>query len=147
MKEAHDLKPFATLLAVALATSPAVLVTTDASAADAAIALGELSVTSPTPGVDTVTLKDAAELELKNLTTLRTKKTYVVSFSVIRTTDSPVACQVNAMLRERRTGSMFAIIQGNARAEGNVSAALRTAVLRAAVRTAVSQIPEAVGVK
>jgi hypothetical protein len=121
----------------------------DAQAADADVALGEISVTSPTPGVDYFTLKNAAQLELQGMNAVRVpkKRRYVVSFSVVRTTDSPVACQVNAMLRDGKSGSMLAIIEGSARAEGGASAALRTAVLRAAVHTAVEQIPAAVTAK
>lgn len=120
----------------------------DASSAQDDISLGEVSVpeTGAAPGVDRATLKTAAEGEIRSIDTktLRGKKRVVVSLAVSQTADRPaVAVSVNAMLREKRSGNMLAIIQGRARAEGGANAELRKAVLRAAVKSAVSQIPQA----
>lgn len=120
----------------------------DASSAQDEISLGEVSVpeAGTPPGVDRATLKTAAEGEIRSIDTktLRGKKRVVVSVAVSQTVDRPaVAVSVNAMLRDKRSGNMLAIIQGRARAEGGANAELRKAVLRAAVKSAVSQIPQA----
>lgn len=134
---------------VALLLAAAALAAGESRASDAAIALGELSVSSPTPGVDRAALKNAAESELLRIdaSKLPRKKRLIVSLAVVRTADSPVECTVNALLRDGKTGSMVAILEGRAHAEGGASAELRGAVLRAAVRVAVRQIPEALAAK
>jgi hypothetical protein len=124
------------------------LVASDASSAEEKIALGEVSVpeTNAPPGVDPATLRSAAEGELRSIdpAKLHNKKRVVVSVSVAETRDRPaVAVSVNAMLRDGKSGTMLAIIEGRARAEGGASPELRKAVLRAAVKSAVSQIPAA----
>jgi hypothetical protein len=91
-------------------------------------------------------LKSTAEGEIKTLdqTKMKGSKHYIIALAVVRSSDGPVSCEVTAMLREAKSGAMLAVIQGRARSEGGADAQLRTAVLRAAVRTAVRQIPEAI---
>jgi hypothetical protein len=117
----------------------------DASAADTSIALGEVAVPPLSSGVDRAALKSAAEGELLvvDASRLRKKRTVVVSVAVIGASHSPFACTVNALLRDAKTGNMLAIIEGRAKAEGDANPELRKQVLRAAVRSAVSQIPAA----
>lgn len=127
-------------LALPLAVAPA-----PAQAAETSLALGEVAPPPPSSGVDRATLKSAAERELSVVDASRVKKkrAVVVSVAITSATDAPYGCTVNALLRDAKSGTMIAILEGRARAEGNVSPDLRKAVLRAAVRSAVSQIPDA----
>jgi hypothetical protein len=111
------------------------------------IALGEVSVSASSQGVDRAALKSAAEGEIRTIDPSRVTRSVVVSVAVIGTSDGPVAVSVNAMLRDGKTGNMIAILEGRARAEGTGGADLRRAVLRAAVRSAVRQIPAALSAK
>jgi len=139
------LRPWLTLAPLLLATA---LSAGDASAAETSIELGEVAVPPASSGVDHAALKTAAEGELrgvdaKKLRVLRKKRAVLVSMAIIGSTPSPFACSVNAVLRDARTGTMLAVIEGRARSEGDASPEVRTRVLRAAVHNAVSQIPEA----
>lgn len=117
----------------------------DAKASDTSIALGEVAVPPASSGVDRATLKTAAEGELRGVDTskLRKHRNVLVSVAIIGSAQSPFACTVNALLRDAQTGTMLAIIEGRAHAEGAANPELRKQVLRAAVRSAVRQIPDA----
>ena len=56
-------------------------------------------------------------------------------------------CPVNATVHDRKTGTVIAIVQSKARAEGTPDLELRRRVAKAAVKGAVGQIPEAIGDK
>lgn len=135
-------KPLALLAPLLLA---AALSAGHASAADTSIALGEVTAPPAGSGVDRAALKTAAEGELRivDSSRLRKRRTVVVSMAVIGSQQSPFACTVNALLRDAKTGTMLAIIEGRARSEGDPNPEVRKQVLRAAVRSAVSQIPDA----
>ena len=119
----------------------------DARAADTSIALGEVAVPPVSSGVDRGALKSAAEGELRGVDASKLrphkKRSVVVSMAITDSTQSPFGCTVNALLRDAKTGNMLAIIEGRARSEGAANAEVRSRVLRAAVRSAVSQIPDA----
>jgi hypothetical protein len=74
----------------------------------------------------------------------------VLSVSVVRleshvASPADVTCVVSATLRDRRGGSVFAVMEGSARGQdepGRVLALERN-TLRAAVRSAVARVPEA----
>ncbi len=136
-------KPWTLLAPMLLATS--IASGGDATASDPSIALGEVAVPPVSSGVDRATLKAAAEGELGGVDTsrLRKRRSVVVSVAIIGSVPSPFACTVNALLRDAKTGTMLAIIEGRARAEGDANPELRRQVLRAAVRSAVRQIPAA----
>lgn len=139
------LRPWLTLAPLLLATA---LSAGDASASETSIALGEVAIPPVSSGVDHAALKTAAEGELrgvdaKKLRELRKKRAVLVSMAIIGSTPSPFACSVNAVLRDAKTGTMLAVIEGRARSEGDASPEVRTRVLRAAVHSAISQIPEA----
>jgi hypothetical protein len=139
------MRPWLTLAPLCLAPA---LSAGDASASETSIALGEVAVPPVSSGVDHAALRTAAEGELrgvdaKKLRELRKKRAVVVSLAVIGSTPSPYACSVNAVLRDAKTGTMLAVIEGRARSEGDPSSEVRKRVLRAAVRSALSQIPEA----
>lgn len=120
----------------------------DASAADMSIALGEVVSPHEGAGVDSAALRSAAEGELGNvdqvkLQRLHEKRAVLVSVAVVFATKSPYTCTINATLRDAKTGSMLAIVEGRARAESDANSELRKRVLRAAMRSALSQIPDA----
>lgn len=140
-------RPWFLLAPLLLATA---LSAGDVSAADTSIALGEVTVPPPSTGVDGTSFRTAAEGELRGvdaskLRARKTKRTVVVSMAVSASTQSPFACTVNALLRDAKTGTMLAIIEGSARVEGDANVELRKQVLRRAVRNAVVQIPAALG--
>jgi hypothetical protein len=114
-----------------------------AGAADDRISLGEVSVTQPAPGLDAATLKTAAQGELENVDTTHMKRRVIVSVAVTGASDAPVACTVNTVVRDKKSGTIIAIIEGRASTDARGDAEVRKAVLRAAVRTAVRQIPDA----
>ena len=135
-------KPRSLLAPIALAA--ALSVSGDASA-ETSLALGEVAIPPLSSGVEQSALKSAAEGELRGVdaSRLRKHRKVVVSVAVVGSSPSPFACTVSALLRDAKTGTMLAIIEGHAHAEGDANAELRNRVLRAAVRIAVSQIPEA----
>lgn len=111
-----------------------------ADAADPPIAVGEVS---PPPGIDAAAIRDAAEVEIKQIDTSRIpdRRRVVVSLAVA---DGPTACTVNAMLRDARTGTMIAIIEHSMQADGSTVEQRRLMANRA-VRSAVRRIPKALG--
>jgi hypothetical protein len=142
------LRPWLALAPLFLA---AALSAGDASAANTSLALGEVAIPPASSGVDHAALRTAAEGELRGvdankLRVLRKKRAVLVSMAIIGSTPSPFACSVNAVLRDAKTGTMLAVIEGRARSEGDASPEVRTRVLRAAVRSAMSQIPDALAV-
>lgn len=114
-------------------------------AADSSLALGEVATPPLVAGVDSATLRKAAERELSSVDASRVKdrRAIVVSVAITSATEAPYGCTVNALLRDAKSGTMIAVLEGRARSEGTVSPDLRSAVVRAAVRIAVRQIPEA----
>jgi hypothetical protein len=138
-------KPCALLAPLLLVT--AILSGGDAAASDTSIALGEVGVPPVASGLDRAMLKTAAEGELRGVDTsrLRKRRDVIVSVAIIGSAPSPFACTVNALVRDKKTGTMLAIIEGRARAEGDANPELRNQVLHAALRSAVSQIPAALG--
>lgn len=116
----------------------------NAQAADATLALGEVSVTNSVPGVDRATVKTEAEGELRRIEArlpARAPERRVVVSVAVKASEAPFTSHVNATLRDRKTGTMLAILEGNAHVEGDASLEMRRAVVRAAMKTAVSQIP------
>lgn len=129
---------FASTLVVGLAFT-----SSDAAAIpEEPIALGEIAPPPPSSGLDLQLVRTAAEGELRRIDTSHVKqKGIVVSLAVTKTTDRPVGCAVSAMIRDRKSGSMIAIVQGEAHAEGDRTADLKKEVGSAAVRSAVRQVP------
>ena len=135
---------------LAVLVAPIVLATTvvsgEASASDTSIALGEVAVPEASCGVDHAALRTAAEGELRivDVSKLRKRRNVLVSVAIIGSAQAPLAFTVNALLRDAKTGTMLAVIEGSARAEGNTTTDLvRQQVLRVALRNAVRQIPAA----
>jgi hypothetical protein len=122
----------------------------EVAATDPAISVGEVSPPPVASGVDAAALRDAAEGELRQIDTagFPQRRHFVVSLAMTRSAaEGPIACTVNAMLRDARTGVMIAIIEAGAQAEGPVSLELQRKVAHAAVRSAMRRIPHALGVK
>lgn len=129
------------MLAVAICTGRA----SDAHAAtDSEISVSEVAPPPPNAGVDQATLKSAAEGEVKQIDGSKAKgRRVLVSVALLSRDDAPVSFSVNATLRDAKSGSMIAIVEGRARAEGSATSDLKREVARAALRSAVRQIPDA----
>jgi len=97
-------------------------------------------------GTDAAGLKTVAQSEVKNLETLpkeRSKRGVVISLALTQTASAPVACSVNATVRDAKSGAVLAIIETNAHAEGPISTELRKEMAFAVVRDAVRRVPGA----
>jgi hypothetical protein len=142
-------RPFApftfALAVVALATS--IGTASDARAAtDAEISVAEVTPPPASAGVDQAQLKSAAEVEVNQIDGSKAKgRRVLVSVALLSRDDAPVSFSVNATLRDAKSGSMIAIVEGRARAEGSATSDLKREVARAALRSAVRQIPDALG--
>ena len=142
-------RPFASFhfafAVLALATS--IGSASDARAAtDSEISVSEVAPPPASAGVDQAQLKSAAEVEVKQIDGSRAKgRRVLVSVALLSRDDAPVSFSVNATLRDAKSGSMIAIVEGRARAEGNATSDLKREVARAALRSAVRQIPDALG--
>lgn len=119
----------------------------DANAAGPGITLAEVTPPPPSSGVDRATLRDVAQGEIARIDSSGARRHVLVSVALVRADESPVACTVDAILRDAKTGNMIAILEGRARAEGSTSRELKRQVAHAAVRSAVRQIPEALSAK
>lgn len=141
----------ASLAACAVATAVALGFASDASAAGAAggeaIALGEIATPPETAGIDRDGLALAAAGELSAVEVSRAfikkKRRFVVSLAMTEASASPPSCTIQAMLRDAKTGTMIAVLAGRARTDAAATAAVRLQVARAAVRSALVQIPAA----
>lgn len=111
----------------------------EASAAEEKIALGELNAAY---GVSHDSLHNAAIAELHAIDSSRVKRTVVVSISVLKNDAGPVSVAISAAVRDKKTGNILAVLQGTAKSEKD-GAAIRENVLRAAVHSALSQVPQA----
>lgn len=137
-------------VAVAVGVALMLFSTRDSKADAGPIALGEVTgMLATASGMDATVVRDAATSELGRLDVSRLpRRRVVVSIAVTKAAENPlVACKVNAMLRDARTGAMIAIIESGAQAEGPGSIELRKEVASAAVRSAVRRIPGALGAK
>jgi hypothetical protein len=126
-----------------LVGSAAVLVGHDANAADSAIAVGEVTPPPPSSGIDAEAMRDVAEGAIRELDLLPNHRHVVVSLALTRADTDPVACTINATVRDARTGVMILIIEAGARAPGRVSPELQREVAHAAVRSAINRVTPA----
>lgn len=116
------------------------------AATDSEISISEVTPPPPSSGVDQASLKSAAEGEVKRIDGSRAKgRRVLVSVALLPRDDAPVSFSVNATLRDAKSGSMIAIVEGRARAEGSATWDLKREVAHAALRSAVRQIPDALG--
>jgi hypothetical protein len=140
---------FSRLVPVCLVLATIVASSGSFAAAEEKLALAEVAPPPASSGLDQAALKSAFEGELRLLqgVSLPNQRKVTVSAAITSTTDAPVACTVNALLRDGKTGTMIAIVQGRARSDGGANPELRKLVMQSAVRSAVNQIPEALGSK
>lgn len=131
------------------ATAAISFVSVSASAAEppAPIAVGEIAENA---GIDSAAVRATAEGEIAEIdvSKLPPKRRVIVSLSVARSAiGDGVACHVNAMLRDAKSGAMIAIIEAGAQAQGASSDEAVKTVAHAAVRSAMRRIPTALASK
>jgi hypothetical protein len=116
-----------------------------ASSSTANVAVGEILEPPESFSVDVVGLRNAAEGEIRDMgdKAFPARRPVVVSLALTRTAIDPVACTVNATLRDAKSGAMIAIIEALAHSNAPASSEVRTEVAHAAVRSAVRKIPNA----
>ncbi|GEM_PF-3157683 len=113
------------------------------------VSLGEISVPQSGDATMAPRLTEAVQDELGRLDLSHARRQAVVSVSVVRLDSEPRAkgaaftCVVSATLRNPKTGAVFAIVEGRARAEGESPGSLESSALRGAVHGAVTRIPDA----
>ena len=131
----------------------AVLVALDGRAAgEPPIGVGEVTASASSRDVDVGALRAMVTeaVETLDTSTLPRGSSAVLSVSVLRldsrvTAPAEVTCVVSATLRDRRRGSVFAVVEGSARGQDEPRRmhALERAILRAAVGSAIARVPEA----
>lgn len=108
------------------------------------LSLGEVAVVPQNASSMTDTLKSTLESELKELDLRGAHKDAILSVSLVKLdTDrrsSSTECVVSATLRSR-SGVLFAMVEGRARAVG--SDHVNESALRGAVHGALSRVPDA----
>jgi len=131
----------------------AALVALDARASgEPAIGIGEVTAGASSRDVDVGVLRAMVTEAVGTLDagTLPLGSPAVLSVSVVRLesragSPAEVTCLVSATLRDRRRGSVFAVVEGSARGQDEARRlpALERAILRAAVTSAIARVPEA----
>ena len=112
------------------------------------LSLGEIAVVAKTPADMTPSLKSALDAEMRDLDLRAARKDAVLSVSLVKLETeqqhdgSAATCVVSATLRSRDGGTIFAILEGRARAQGQ-SSHVDVSALRGAVHGALSRVPEA----
>lgn len=124
----------------------------DANAGEPAIGVGEVTAGLSSGDVDVQTLRTFVEEAVGAIDSneLPRGSHAVLSVSVVRldaraSASAEVTCVVSATLRDRRRGSIFAVVEGSARGqdEPRRMRGLQRATLRAAVTSAIARVPEA----
>lgn len=128
-----------------LLAGAAVMAGGEANASDSSLSLGEIAAPPAAMGVDLPAFKTAAEGELRSvdISKLRKHRNVLVSVAITGRDQAPFGYTVNALLRDAKTGTMLAILEGRAKADGVANESLRRQVLHAALHGAVTKIPEA----
>lgn len=138
----RHLHPFVLAISVLFAAQ-------DVRADQKTVSLGDVSVPQSADSAMAPKLTAAVQDELGQLDLTHVHKQAVLSVSVVRleseprTKGSAFTCVVSATLRNPKTGAIFAIVEGRARAEGETPRSLESSALRGAVHGAVTRIPEA----
>jgi hypothetical protein len=108
----------------------------------------EIAPPPPSFGTDAAGLRTVVQDEMKKAKALpRNQKRVVISLSLKETKSTPVACSVNATIRDARTGAVLAIIETGAHASGPVSPELKKELAYTVVRDAVRRVPTALGAR
>ena len=111
------------------------------------LSLGEIAVVPTHASAMTSTLRSALESEMKELDLRGARKDAILSVSLVRLDtehqrgSSSSECVVSATLRSRN-GTLFAMVEGRARAQGSSDHVPENA-LRGAIHGALSRVPDA----
>jgi len=124
----------------------ALLSASDVRAESKAVSLGEVSAPDATiaPKVTSAVQDELGLLDLSHA-----HKQAVLSVAVVRLDrearprGEAITCVVSATLRNPKSGAVFAVVEGRARAEGESARTLEASALRGAVHGAVVRIPDA----
>jgi len=128
--------PSPSRFSLASLAAAAVVMAVPATAGERRVVVGEVSSQVARPGIDyEALLRSASEEEIRalDLTRVPAGKKVVVSVSLVRldtladvrATDA--SCEVNATLRDARRGTIFAILEGRARARSGDGASAQSA--------------------
>ncbi len=136
-----------------LAGGALALVSTGVEAGDGPITIGEVFSHVVRSGVDYESLlRQASEEELRALDLSRVPrgKSVIVSVALVRldtlaeTRATDATCEVSATLRDAKRGTVFAILEGKARAKsGGAQGAVESTAVHGALHGALARIPEA----
>jgi hypothetical protein len=112
-------------------------------AADRHLSLGEVAVVQSSATGLTSALRSALQSEMRELDLRGAHKDAILSVSLVdmETDKAQATCVISATLRSR-SGVLFAVLEGRARAQGG-SAHVPESALRGAVHGALSRIPDA----
>ncbi len=127
----------------------AIFVAQDVRAEMKTVSLGEVSVVGRSDGVLNPRIVLVAQDEIGRLDLTHAHKQAVLSLSVVRLDTEPrpggasATCVVSVALRNPKSGAVFAVVEGRARAEGAQIVSLESSALRGAVHGAVARIPDA----
>ena len=111
------------------------------------LSLGEIAVVAKTPADMKPSLRSALDAEMRDLDLRRARKDAVLSVSLVKLDteqqrgSASATCVISATLRSRDGGTIFAILEGHARAQGGGH--VDESALRGAVHGALSRVPEA----
>ena len=141
--------PFRLVLAlaamVAVPTTPAVVTAETRAGVQQCLAAFEIAPPPAAYGTDAALLKTVAAEAIGTTATGhgRARRSVVVSLALAPPTGDPVVCNVDATVRDARTGAVLAVIESTTRATRPLSQAETRALAHAAVRRAVSNVPSA----
>jgi hypothetical protein len=127
----------------------AALMAATADAADPPVTVGEVGTRVVRRDVDLAQIvRKAFEREIRALSVATPRQTYVLSASLVRLdAGMPGAprteCMVSAVLREKKSGAIRAMIEGKARADGTASTEAAIGTVEAAVHGAATALPQA----
>lgn len=119
-----------------------------AIAAEERLSLGEIAPPPASSGIDAPSFKRVLEEELRLVPRARLPRRRIVVSALLRVppvseSAASYGCTVSTMLRDGRSGTMLAVVEGRASSEHLSSPDARRAVVAAAARRAIEQIPDA----
>jgi hypothetical protein len=128
----------------------AALASAPAGAADQPVVVGEVATRVTRPDVDLASVvRKAFERELRALAIRAHRERYVLSASLVRLDGgmpgfARTECTISAVLREKRSGAIRAMLEGQARSDGLGSTETAIDTVEAAVHGAAKALPQAV---
>lgn len=119
-----------------------------AVAAEERLTLGEIAPPPAGAGIDAPAFKRVLQEELRLVPRARLPHRRIVVSALLRVppvseSAASYGCTVSTMLRDGRSGTMLAVVEGRASSEHLSSPDARRAVVAAAARRAIEQIPDA----